>query len=105
MTIGKPKPTEYKVDKLKAKDFFDARFVELIKDKIEDAKFEHFCLVILGKKEGEEKESILERLYVGHELREDEANKITTVGASKPDTCELLLDAVKKFIQEKESTE
>lgn len=96
-----PKPSEYKIEGLNVKDFFDDRFVKLLEDRIKDIKFEHVCFTVLGIKEGEEKESILERLMIGHDMREDEEKGITSVGATKSDTCEIFLKIVEDFIKEK----
>lgn len=97
-----PKPSEYKIEGLKVKDFLNDEFVKLLENKIENIKFEHTCFTILGIKEGEEKESIIERLTISHETREDEANKITTIGATKSETCQILLDIIQEYIDKKE---
>ncbi len=97
-----PKPSEYKIEGLNVKDFFNERFVQLLEEKIKNIKFEHSCFTILGIKEGEEKESIIERLTISHDTREDEANEITTIGASKSETCQMLLDIIQEFIDKKE---
>jgi hypothetical protein len=95
------KPSEYKIEGLKVRDFFDDRFVKLLEGDIKNLKFEHTCFTILGKKEGEEKESVVERLAINHEVREDEERGITSIGATKSETCELFLKIVEEFIKEK----
>ena len=97
-----PKPSEYKIEGLKVRDFFDERFVKLLEGNIENVKFEHACFVIFGIKEGEEKETALERLTIAHDVKEDEIGGITSVGATKSDTCQILLDVVTQFLDEKE---
>lgn len=96
------KPSEYKIQGLKLKDFFDERFVKLLEDRIKNVKFQHSCFTISGIKKGEEKESVLERLIIGHETREDDTNEIITIGSTESETCQILLEVVKEYIKQKE---
>jgi hypothetical protein len=95
--IGKPQPTEYKVEGFKLKDLFAERFVELLESKVSNVKFEHVCLVKLSADERE----IADRLIIGHAGREEEKSSIITMGARKPDTCEKLLEAISTYLEEK----
>lgn len=90
MGIGNIRPTEMKIEKLKVSDFFDVKFIGLLKKKIGDFDFEHFCIYKLDEK----REKVIERIIFGHEDKEDNKENITTVGASTPDILEKLIDVI-----------
>ena len=96
MSIGKPKPTEVKIDGLKVVEFFDDKFVGLIQKEIGNVDFEHFCLYILDEK----KEKVKTRMIIAHETKKDKENNIVSVGANNPETFEKLLNVVKVYFKE-----
>ena len=105
MPIGKPKPTEYVIDNLKLKIFFDEKFVELLEKKIKNVKFSLVFLNIVEKKEMEQQETTPTRLFLGHETKEAERDGITTVGASKSGICDAFLEVIQEFVKEKECSD
>jgi hypothetical protein len=96
------KPSEYKIEGLNVKEFFDERFIKLLEERIENIRYLHSCFAIYGIKEGEEKESMIERIVIGHETKEDESYEITTIGSTKSETCQILLEVVKEYLKQKE---
>ena len=99
--IISPRATEYKIDGVKLRDFFEKEFVKLLDSQIGNVKFEHVCLVKLGEKE--EKHEVVERFVVGHSSSRDDEKSILTIGARTPDGCEKLLGAITKFLEKKQS--
>ncbi|HVQ01058.1 MAG TPA: hypothetical protein VMT57_06045 [Candidatus Thermoplasmatota archaeon] len=93
MPVGKIKPTEMKIENLNVVDFFDERFVGLLKKKIGDVDFEHFCIYVLDEK----REKVKERLSISHETKEDEQNNLATAGATNPDTLEKFIEVIVDF--------
>ena len=96
----KRKASEYKISELMVKDFFNSEFVKLLEEKFDNIKFEHACFNLIGIKEGEEKESVVGRLIIGHDNSKEEKNKIVTVGASTAENCESLMDVIENYIKE-----
>jgi hypothetical protein len=105
MPIQEAEPTEFKVKGLKVKSFFNEDFVRLIEEKLPNIKFEHSCFVILEKKEGEEKESVKERMMIAHDSRKDEAAEILSIGAHTPEIAQTLLEVIKEFFEKQETQE
>ena len=103
MPLGEPKTTEIKLDGLKVRDFFDKDFIELVEEKFENLKFEHFCLIITEEKEDEEVEIRLkERLSIGHETAEDEKKSILEVHSSDANSLQELHTAIKEYYRKRE---
>ncbi len=92
------KPIEIQFSGLKASQFFDKKFVELFQKRIENAKFQHFCIYITEEKEGEEEKAV-ERIWIGHDKIEDANNEIINISTRKSETLEKVIKVVRKFVE------
>lgn len=93
MGIGSIRPSEMKIEKLNVSDFFDAKFLGLLKKKIGDVDFEHFCINIMDNT----RDKVKERIIFAHENKEDKEKNITAIGATNPDTLEKIIDVIVEY--------
>lgn len=89
--------TQVKVEGLQVLDFFDDKFIGMIKKHFTELDFQHFCLYVLDK----DKNKIKERLSISHDTMDDKRKCVVTVDAGNPDSLKKLLNVIKEYDKEK----
>ncbi|MCJ2563759.1 MAG: hypothetical protein LN417_06695 [Candidatus Thermoplasmatota archaeon] len=98
MGIEKAGRVAVKVEGLKISEFFNKDFVQKIREKMGEAKFTHFCIILEKESDNEKDEKEYELVHLTHNSPKEFDEKILTIRTDKPETFEALYDVVKDFV-------
>lgn len=89
-----------KLEGLKVSRFFDRGFVEKVREKMGEAKFTHFCIMVESEREDDDEKPTFENVYLIHSSPEEFDDKVGILSASEPELLQKFLAIIQEHMGE-----